>query len=166
MLIFNFFLQRLISLPIVPYICPDTTFLQRIGKCPFLYAFQASAASMILIKLMLFIPALIFVLDCRLGESFGLLKHCRLSKVIEPAFLYCLSISLGMFSWAITVNLRDNSPFLYYFSMTFRSVISSFLGLAIGIMTVRYAASLKLVYVEVRKPDDSETENPEATPES
>lgn len=159
-------LQWLISLPIAPYICPDTTFIQRVGKCPFLHAFQSSIASLILIKLMLFIPALIFVLDCRLSKSFGLLKRCRLSKAIEPVFLYCLSTIFGMFFWAITVTLRENPSSLYYLLTLLRSIIVTFLHLAIGTMTVRYAASLKLVYVETEKPVGPETKNSKSPSDS
>jgi len=165
MVIFHFFLQWLISLPIAPYICPDISLLQRAVKCPMFYAFQASAASLVLVKLTLFIPALIFVLDCSFHESFGLLKHCKLSKAIEATLLFCFTILFGMIFWAISLNLKEDYTELYYCSMFLRSGIMSFLTLAAATMAVRYVASLALACGKIEKPVDSETETLKTPPE-
>lgn len=141
--IVHLFLQWLISLVLSPLLYPDTTFLQRMSQYPLLHVIQASAVNLIMIKLILFIPALIIVKDCGFIDSFSMLKRCKLKRAIEPATLYFFSILLGVLLWAASSAIKEDSIFLYNCSIIFRSAVTQFLNLIVGATTVRYVATIR-----------------------
>ncbi len=113
------------------------------------------AINVILIKLILLIPALVIVLDCRAFESFKFLKKCRLRNAGELIALFCFQIALGFF-WTFLRTLYGAATTS---QLTFRivgSITTCFIGLVIAVMAVRFVASLDLVYDAQTEPLDSQ----------
>jgi len=105
----------------------------------------SSITKLILIKLYLFIPALIIVLDCGAFESFKFLRQCKLSEAKELLAVYCAKIAIS-FVWLFlpTSGELPTAPHTilslsYYF-------IWNLLTLMILVMAVRFVASINLVY--------------------
>lgn len=142
----HFFLQWLISIPTAPFLCPDSTLFQRVKECPMVFAFHSSFASIVLIKPVLFISALIIVLDCKLFESFKFLKICRLPKAKEAVILYCVAILVSTFLWALGQNLISPQSTEYYLYTFASSVLRTLLSLMWAVLAIRYVASLELDY--------------------
>jgi len=100
---------------------------------------------LILIKVVLFIPALIIVLDCGVFESFKFLRKCKLLDSRELVALFCLGMVLP-FLWfflRITYNPETTSQ---YILRSATAAISYVLWLIIAVMAIRFVASLNLVY--------------------
>jgi len=105
------------------------------------------AANMILVKLILLIPALIIVLDCRVFESFRFLKFCKLSKARTLVILYFINIAIGFFPsilsqycWSIscgTTCCSTTSASQYILRVVF-SVVTNIIRLMIAVMAVRF----------------------------
>ncbi|MHC4586577.1 MAG: hypothetical protein ACYS3N_18760, partial [Planctomycetota bacterium] len=68
----------------------NTGFFESAKSAPWLYRLCSTAAMLIMIKVSLFIPALIVVLDCRVINSFKLLSKFKLFKSKELVALFCL----------------------------------------------------------------------------
>ncbi len=71
-------LAWLIFLIIKQFTFIDASFFQAAKVVPFIYQLCFIAPMLILIKVALFIPALILVLDCGVFESFKFLRKCKL----------------------------------------------------------------------------------------
>jgi len=103
------------------------------------------AFSVILVKLILLLPALVIVLDCRTFESFKFLKHCRLWEAKELVILFYAHLAFRFLLRFLRL----------YYDMTTASryileigplIISCFVNLIIAVMAVRFVASVGLVY--------------------
>jgi len=123
----------------------ETGFFETAKVNPWLYQLCFIAPMLILIKLVLFIPALIIVLDCGVFESLAFLRKCKLLDARELVALFCLRMALS-FLWMFLRRLYGATTIpLLIFSIV-NSVTTCFIGLIIAVMAVRFVASLNLVY--------------------
>jgi hypothetical protein len=107
-------------------------------------ALLVSAVTIILMKLILLLPALVIVLDCGAFESFKLLKKYRFREARELIALFCFQPVLG-FLWMFLRAPYDATILGPIFKIgTF--VITNFISLTIVIMAMRFVASHNLVY--------------------
>lgn len=123
----------------------DTGFLETAKVAPWLYQLCSIAPMLILIKVVLFIPALIIVLDCGVFESFKFIGKCKLLDSRELVALFCLRMVLP-FLWVflrISYNPETTSQ---YILRSVPTVIGSVLWLTIAVTAIRFVASLDLVY--------------------
>lgn len=150
-----FILAWLIFLIIKYFTSIDTGFFETAKVTPWLFQLCSTAALLILIKVVLFIPALILVLDCGVFESFKFLRKCKLLDSRELVALFCLGIALP-FLWVflrISYNPETTSQ---YILRSVPTVIGYVLWLTIAVTAVRFVASLDLVYGNRSRPSDSE----------
>ena len=101
--------------------------------------------TIILIKILLLIPALIIVLDCGVFESFRMLRQCKLSDAKTLVVLFFLNIALSLF-WTFLLQLSSVLPALHFILTLAWKIISAFIQLIITVTAVRFVASLDLVY--------------------
>lgn len=144
------FLWRMIVLGAL-YIIPFLTLtllssnsITRCGGTNFFRRLLFMAINVILIKLILLIPALVIVLDCRAFESFKFLKRCRLRDAGQLIALFCFQIALGFF-WMFLRTLYGTTTPQPIFRIV-SSITTCFIGLIIAVTAVRFVASLDLVY--------------------
>ena len=104
-----------------------------------------SVITIILMKFMLLMPALVIVLDCRVFESFRLLKHCRLRDARELIVLFCFQMAIS-YLWMFLRRLYGATTIPQQIFSIVNTVATSFIGLIIAVMAVRFVASLNLVY--------------------
>jgi len=114
-----------------------------------------SIAQLILIKLYLFIPALIIVLDCGAFESFKFLRQCKLSEAKELLAVYCAKIATS-FVWLL-LPTSGEIPIAPHIILVFSYyLIWNLLTLTILVMAIRFVVSLDLVYYGSAKDLNSE----------
>jgi len=123
----------------------DTGFLETAKVAPWLYQLCFIAPMLILIKVVLFIPALIIVLDCGVFESFKFLRKCKLSDARELVALFCLQMALSLLWLFLRIPYNPETTSLYILKSA-PSVIGYVLWLIIAVTAVRFVASLDLVY--------------------
>jgi hypothetical protein len=102
------------------------------------------AINIILMKLILLIPALVIVLDCRAFESFKFLKSCRLRNAKGLIVLFCFKMAFP-YLWMFLQRLHGATTQWLIFRIV-TSATTCFIGLIIAVMAVRFVASLHLVY--------------------
>jgi len=112
---------------------------------PFAYQLCFTAPVLILIKPLLFMFPLIVVLDCRLFAGFRLLRKCKLLDASELVAVFIVSMAVSSL-WIFTPNIKSAATFWGFFLVFGRSILQEFLGLMIMVMSVRFVASLGLVY--------------------
>lgn len=128
--------------------------LMSLRVIPWFRTLYSILVNLILIKLVVLIPALIIVLDCRVFDSFKFLKLYKLSNIKELIFLYYGNIAIGFFgpvlsryylgtSYGTTCCNVTTTP--QYILTTAFSIISYFISLMIAVMAVRFVASQNLV---------------------
>jgi len=140
-----FILSWLIFLIIKYFTSIDTGFFETAKVAPWLYQLCFVAPMLILIKLVLFVPALIFVLDCRVFESFKFLRKCKLLDSKELVALFCLQMVLP-FLWVFLQIPYNPETTSQYILRSVPTVIGYVLWLTIAVTAVRFVASLDLVY--------------------
>lgn len=140
-----FILAWLIFLIIKYFTFIDTGFLETAKVTPWLYQLCSIAPMLILIKVVLFIPALILVLDCGVFKSFKFLRKCKLLDSRELVALFCLQMVLP-FLWIFLQIPYNPATSSQYILRIVSSIIGQFIGLIISVMAVRFVASLHLVY--------------------
>ncbi len=129
--------------------------LMSLSVIPWLHTLYPILVSLILIKLIVLIPALIIVLDCRVFDSFKFLRRYKLSNAKELIFLYCGNIAIGLFRsilsryfWGTSCGTTccniTTTP--QYILTTVFSIITYFISLIIAVMAVRFVASHDLPY--------------------
>ncbi len=101
--------------------------------------------TIILMKFILLIPALVIVLDCRAFESFKFLKNCRLRDARELIVLFCFKMAFP-YLWMFLRRLYGATTTPEHIFSIVNSVTTCFIGLIIAVMAVRFVASLHLVY--------------------
>jgi hypothetical protein len=142
---------------IIKYFTPIDTGFFKTGKViPWLYQLCFIAPMLILIKVVLFIPALILVLDCRVFETFKFLRKCRLLDSRELVALFCLRMALP-FLWVFLQIPYNPETTSQYILRTVTTVMSYFIWLIIGVTAVRFVGSLDLVYDNSQSSLDSES---------
>lgn len=122
----------------------DTSFFEAANVTPWLYQLCYIAPMLILIKVILFISALILVLDCGVFESFKFLRKFRLLDSKELVALYCLGAVLP-FLWVFLRIPSDPETTSQYILRTVPTVIGYVLWLIIAVTAVRFVGSLDLV---------------------
>jgi hypothetical protein len=132
-----------------------TGFFESAKSNPQLHNLSIVFARSILIKLSLFIAAIIIVLDCRVFESFNFLKKFKLSESKELVVLYFLSMAL-LFVWVLLKIPYNPETILQYSLRIGVNVIHHVLSLIIAVMAVRFVGSLNLVYDKSMKDSNSE----------
>lgn len=140
-----FILAWLIFLIIKYFTFIDTGFLETAKVTPWLYQLCSIAPMLILIKVVLFIPALILVLDCGVFKSFKFLRKCKLLDSRELVALFCLRMVLP-FLWIFLQIPYNPATSSQYILRIVSSIIGQFIGLIISVVAVRFVASLHLVY--------------------
>ena len=126
---------------------PDATF--------WFYILYPILVNLVLIKLILLIPALIIVLDCRVFDSFKFLRRYKLSNAKELVFLYCGNIVIGLlgsilsrYCWGTscgTTCCSITTTSQYIFTTVF-SVMGYFISLMTAVMAVRFVAFTDLTH--------------------
>jgi hypothetical protein len=138
-----------LMLPIIVFsklISPNATF--------WFYTLYPILVNLILIKLIILIPALIIVLDCRVFDSFKFLRLYKLSNAKELVFLYCGNIAIGLGSilsryyWGTSCGTTCCSTITtsQYILRIMSSTVANFISLMTAIMAVRFVASVGLVH--------------------
>jgi hypothetical protein len=140
-----FILAWLIFLIIQYFTSIDTGFFETAKVAPWLYQLCFITPMLILIKVVLFIPALILVLDCGIFESFKFLRKCKLLDSRELVALFCFKMVLP-FLWVFLQISYNPATTSQYILRSVPSIIGQFIGLMIAVMAVRFVASLHLVY--------------------
>ena len=95
-------------------------------------------------KLILSLPALVIVLDCRALESFKFLKKFQLREVKQLVVLFCFNVLLG-FLWSLYRAYGDLGIFHSILKIVYSATIF-LINLTITVTAVRFVASLDLVY--------------------
>lgn len=114
------------------------------------------AFSVFLVKLILLLPALVIVLDCRTFESFKFLKHCRLWEAKELVILFYAHLAFRFLLRFLRLHYDIPTASRYILEIG-PLIISCFVNLIIAVMAVRFVASLHLVYdndLSVSKSED------------
>ena len=125
-----------------------------------LYPFCFTVASLILIKPILLFGVLIIVLDCRVGQAFTALKHCKLSMHKELIVMYCLFRSLG-FLWILIGSNAQTLSVGQIVLDCIQAIVTQTTNMIVIVMAIRFVASLKLVYNNPEEHDALQSE-PEA----
>jgi hypothetical protein len=133
----------------------DTGFWELAKSNPVLFTLNISLTMIILIKLSLFIPAIIIVLDCRVSDTLDFLNKCRLSDSKELVVLYFVSIAL-LFVWVLLKISYFPETILQHILKTGTNIIHQVIGLIIAVTAVRFVGSLNLVYDRDTKDLNSE----------
>jgi len=123
----------------------DTRFFETAKVTPWVHQLCFVAPMLILIKVLLFIPALILVLDCGVLESFKFLRKCRLLDSKELVTLFCLRMAL-LFLWIFLQIPYIPATSSQYILKSVPTVIGYVLWLTIAVTAVRFVASLDLMY--------------------
>lgn len=114
-----------------PFFRLDTGLFETIKMYPFTYIFNSSVASILLAKLVLFIPAVIIVYDCKLFRSLYLFRQHRLRDAKELFFLYIVLVIGGNLLWALGLSPNNATTVLHYILMIAYFIIRHFLWLTI-----------------------------------
>lgn len=110
-----------------------------------IYQLSITSTLIILIKPLLLMPSFIIVLNCRVLQSWKLLKHCKLMDAKELVVLYCFQIMLS-FLW-IFLGIPYGAKAISQYILTIGpTIITYFIYLMVEVMAVRFIASLNLEY--------------------
>ncbi len=123
----------------------DTGFSETAQSFPLLYQFYFIIPSLVLIKPLLLIPAIIIVLDCKVLEGFKYLKRYRLFDAKGLLMLFLISIILPFFL-VLLPKADESETILQYISIIVHPIIGQFLNLIIAVTAIRFVGSLDLVY--------------------
>lgn len=123
----------------------NTGFIESVKSAPRLYQLCSTAAMLIMIKISLFIPALILVLDCRVVNSFKLLSKFKLFKSKELVALFCLSTTINLL-WLL-LKIPENPETIWQYIIKIGTIVTGqVLGLIVTVTAVRFVSSLNLEY--------------------
>jgi len=133
----------------------ETDFWEAAKVAPLVYRLCFTTAMLILIKPLLFIPALIIALDCKVFKSFKLLRRCKLSSAKELVILFFISMIVTFF-WAFLPSTQDIPTISWYIPAISLSIVGNFISLIVGITAIRFVVSLNLVHDSRLAPHDFE----------
>jgi len=123
----------------------ETGFIESATSAPWLYQLCSTATMLILMKISLFIPALIIVLDCRIVNSFKLLRKLKLFKSKELVALFCLSTMTHLL-WLL-LKIPENPETISQYVITIGTIVTGqVLGLIVTVAAVRFVSTLDLRY--------------------
>lgn len=123
----------------------NTGFIESAKSTPWLHQLCSTAAMLITIKVYLFIPALILVLDCRVINSFKLLSKFKLFKSKELVALFCLSTMIHLL-WLL-LKIPENPETVSQYIIKIGTIVTGqVLGLIVTVTAVRFVSSLDLEY--------------------
>jgi hypothetical protein len=134
----------------------ETGFLETAKAHPLIFQLCFTIAYLILIKPLLLISPLIIVLDCRISDSFKLLKQYKLLDAKELVLLFLISFVLTWAS-AFLPSLKSASTLSQYALIIIKYIVQHFISLMICVMAVRFVASRNLVYDNSPIPVESQT---------
>ncbi len=149
-------LTWLIFLIIKYFTSIDADFTEFAKLTPWQHQLCFIAAMLILIKVTLFIPALILVLDCGVFKSFQFLRKCKLLESKELVALFCLDVVMP-FLWILLKIPNNPETISQYILSIITIVINNILWLIINVTAVRFVGSLDLVYYGSEKDLNSES---------
>ena len=140
-----FILIRIIFSIIKYFTSINTGFIESATSAPWLYQLCSTAAMLITIKISLFIPPLILVMDCRVVNSFKLLSKFKLFKSKELVALFCLSTMIHLL-WLL-LKIPENPETISQYIITIGTIVTGqVLGLIVTVTAVRFVSSLDLGY--------------------
>ncbi len=140
-----FILTWIIFLIIKYFTSTNTGFIESAKSAPWLYRLCSTAATLIMIKVSLFIPALILVLDCRAFRGFKLLSKFKLLEPKELVVLFCLGAVIPLL-WLL-LKIPDNPETISQYIITIVTiVIGQVFWLIVAVTAVRFVSSLDLEY--------------------
>jgi hypothetical protein len=123
----------------------EAGFIESATSAPWLYQLCSTATMLIMMKVSLFIPALILVLDCRVVNSFKLLSRFKLFKSKELVALFCLSTVIHLL-WLL-LKIPENPETISQYIIKIGTIVTGqVLGLIVTVTAVRFVGSLNLVY--------------------
>ncbi|MBW7990392.1 MAG: hypothetical protein FVQ84_10310 [Planctomycetes bacterium] len=123
----------------------NTGFIESATSAPWLYQLCSTATMLIMIKVSLFVPALILVLDCRVVNSFKLLSKFKLFKSKELVALFCLSTVIHLL-WLL-LKIPENPETISQYILKIGTIVTGqVLGLIVVVTAVRFVSSLDLGY--------------------
>jgi len=123
----------------------NTGFIESATSTPWLYQLCSTATMLIMMKVSLFIPALILVLDCRVINSFKLLSKFELFKSKELVALFCLSTVIHLL-WLL-LKIPENPETIFQYIIKIGTIVTGqVLGLTVTVTAVRFVSSLNLGY--------------------
>lgn len=123
----------------------NTGFIESATSAPWLYQLCSTAAMLIMMKVSLFIPALIIVLDCRVVNSFKLLRRFKLFKSKELVALFCLGTVIHLL-WLL-LKIPENPETISQYIIKIGTIVTGqALGLIVTVTAVRFVSSLDLEY--------------------
>ncbi len=112
---------------------------------PWIPSLLSTVPSLILIKPLLLIPALIIVMDCRVRESWQFMLRIKLLDAKEIVVLFCVMLAIGFFGTIAKAGNSGEVGSQNIFSII-PTVIIQILGLIISIMAVRFVACREAVH--------------------
>jgi len=98
-----------------------------------------------LIKYMLFLPALIVALDCKVSESFTAIKTIRLTDAKELIIIFCIAMAIGLML-SLLPDAEDKRSVSYYIINIVSSAVSQVLAFLMAVMAVKVVNNMKLGY--------------------
>jgi hypothetical protein len=132
----------------------ETGFWKAAKVSPFIYQMCFATAALILIKPLLFIFPSIIVLDCRISQSFKLLKQYKLFGAKELVILYLILIAVE-FLCVFLPSIYSTTTILQLVLAIAKIIMQQFIWLMIAVMAIRFVASRNLIYDNGSKPLDS-----------
>lgn len=105
----------------------------------------STAPSLILIKPLLLMPALIIVMDCQVRQSWQFMLRIKLLDAKEIVVLFCAMLAFGFFRMVVKAENSGDVESQNIFNMI-PIVITQIFSLIISIMAVRFVAYCKPVY--------------------
>jgi len=154
-LVIYIFLALAVFLLTEQFASTDVRFFEMSKVAPWRNQICLTLPRLILAKLELLFPALIIVLDCRVFKCFAFSKKCRLFNAKELVLLFGLLIATGILYDILPLDkltpiiLKDTFVAIYFAG-------SRFIRLMMGVMAVRFVASLNLPYDIVESSLNSE----------
>ena len=133
----------------------ETGYFETAQSFPLVYQFCFIGPSLILVKPLLLVPALVIVLDCQVLESFKYLKKYRLFDARGLLMLFLVG-TIFSFSWVLLPKLNEVATISHYMFTMVRSIIGQFITLMVAVTAIRFVASLDLVYDSGQSSSDPE----------
>ncbi len=151
-----YFILTVLVFSITKYFTSTKTgFIETAKSAPWLYQLCSTAAMLIMMKISLFVPALILVLDCRVVNGFKLLSGFKLFKSKELVALFCLSTMIHLL-WLL-LKIPENPETIRQYIVKIGAIVTGqVLGLIVTVTAVRFVGSLNLVYDSSMKDSSSE----------
>ncbi|MCK4752601.1 MAG: hypothetical protein KAS75_04080 [Planctomycetes bacterium] len=130
----------------------DITFDEIRTQFPFAYQLCFAIPTIILIKPLTLMPAIIIVFNCRVLESWHTLKYCKLAQARELVTGFCIMATLGFLWTSLPEESQTSAKYVMAVIPTFVNQLAS---LTVAILAIRFVASLNLVYDDQQDSPDT-----------